>query len=126
MTLTLAIPFALGLLLANSHAWAHSDHLVPQFGGVTAEAGSFQVELVSKGNRITLYLTEHGVPLEAAGTTGKLSVQSGKSREEVGLTPLGYQTLSARLKAKPASGAQVEAIITPRGRGSATVRFKLK
>jgi hypothetical protein len=121
-----AIRFTLGLLLANSQAWAHSDHLVPQFGGVTAEAGSFQVELVSKGNRITLYLTEHGAPLEAAGSTGKLSVQTGKSREEVGLTPLGYQTLGAKLNAKPARGAQVEASITPRGRETATVRFKLK
>ncbi len=122
----IALPFALALLLANAPAWAHSDHLVPQFGGITADAGSFQVELVAKGSQITLYLTEHGAPVEAAGAGGKLSVQSGKGKEEVALVPLGYQTLSAKLKSRPARGAKVEASITPRGRETGTLHFTLK
>ena len=123
---TPALTFALSLLLANVPAWAHSDHLVPQFGGITADAGVFQVELVARGTRMTLYLTEHGAPVEAAGASGRLSVQSGKNREEVALSPNGYQTLSATLKTRPARGARVEASITPRGRETGTVRFTLK
>jgi len=122
----LALPFALSLLLAASPTWAHTDHLKPQFGGITADAESFQVELVAKGNQITLYLSEHGAPVESAGASGKLIVLSGKDKEEVALAPNGYQSLGAKLKAKPAKGAKAVATITAPGRDTGTVRFTLK
>jgi len=122
----LALPFALSLMLAAGQAWAHADHLKPQFGGITADADSFQVELVVKGPQITLYLTEHGAPVESAGASGKLIVLSGKVKEEVALTPNGYQSLGAKLKAKPAKGTKAVATITAPGRDTGTVRFTLK
>jgi len=120
------VPFTLGLLLATGQAWAHSEHLVPQFGGITADADSFQVELVAKGQQITLYLSDHGAPVETAGASGKLIVLSGKAREEAALTPNGYQTLGAKLKARPARGAKIVATISAPGRDTGTVRFTLK
>ena len=122
----LALPFALSLLLATGPAWSHADHLKPQFGGVTAEADLFQVELVFKGSQAMLYLTEHGAPVESTGASGKLIVLSGKDKEEVELTPNGYQTLGAKLKAKPAKGAKVVATITVPSRGTGNARFTLK
>ncbi len=122
----LTLPLALSLLLAAGQVWAHADHLKPQFGGITADAEVFQVELVTKGNQITLYLSEHGAPVESAGASGKLIVLSDKDKEEVALAPNGYQSLGAKLKAKPAKGAKAVATITVPGRDVGTVRFTLK
>jgi hypothetical protein len=122
----LAIPLALSLMLSAGQVWAHADHLKPQFGGITAEADVFQVELVTKGNQIILYLSEHGAPVESAGASGKLILLTGKNKEEVVLTPSGFQTLSAKLKTKPARGGKVVASINVPGREAGTVRFTLK
>jgi hypothetical protein len=122
----LIIPLALSLMLSAGQVWAHSDHLKPQFGGITAEADVFQVELVTKGNQIILYLSEHGAPVESAGASGKLILLTGKNKEEVALTPSGFQTLSAKLKTKPARGGKVVASINVPGRDAGTVRFTLK
>lgn len=124
--LKLALPLALSLLLNAGQAWAHADHLKPEFGGITAEAEVFQVELVVKGTQIILYLSEHGAPVETAGASGKLILLTGKNKEEVGLTPSGFQTLSAKLKTKPARGSKVVASINVPGRETGTVRFTLK
>ncbi len=122
----LAIPLAFSLMLGASQVWAHADHLKPQFGGITAEADVFQVELVTKGNQIILYLSEHGAPVESAGASGKLLLLIGKNKEEAVLTPSGYQALSAKLKTKPARGSKVVASINVPGREAGTVRFTLK
>lgn len=120
------LPFALSLLVAAGPAWSHADHLKPQFGGVTADAEVFQVELVMKGTQATLYLTEHGAPVETTSAGGKLIVLSGKAKEELTLVPNGYQSLGARLQAKPARGAKAVATITVPGKGGGTVKFTLK
>lgn len=122
----LAIPLALSLMLSTGQVWAHADHLKPQFGGITADADVFQVELVTKGTQIILYLSEHGAPVESAGASGKLILLTGKNKEEVALTPSGFQTLSAKLKTKPARGGKVVASINVPGREAGTVRFTLK
>ena len=122
----LAIPIAFSLMLGAGQVWAHADHLKPQFGGITAEADVFQVELVTKGNQVILYLSEHGAPVESAGASGKLLLLTGKNKEEAVLTPSGYQALSAKLKTKPARGSKVVASINVPGREAGTVRFTLK
>ncbi len=124
--LPFAPAFALCLLVAAGPAWSHADHLKPQYGGVTADAEVFQVELVMKGTQATLYLTEHGAPVESSSATGKLTVLSGKNKEEASLTSNGYQSLGARLKAKPARGAKAVATIDVPGKGAGSVRFTLK
>jgi hypothetical protein len=121
-----AIPFALSLLVAAGPAWSHADHLKAQFGGVTADAEAFQVELVMKGTQATLYLTEHGAPVDATGAGGKLTVLSGKNKEEATLAPNGYQSLGANLKTRPAKGAKAVATIDVPGKGAGSVRFTLK
>lgn len=120
------LPLILSLLFSTGQVWAHADHLKPQFGGITADADAFQVELVTKGNQVTLYLSEHGAPVESAGASGKLIVLSGKSKEEAVLTPSGFQTLAAKLKTRPAKGAKLVATIIVPGRDTGSVRFTLK
>lgn len=120
------LPFLLGLALVASPAQAHKDHLKPMYGGVTADAEIFQVELVLKGTKATLYVTEHGAPVETADAKGTLTLLSGKDKEEVVLTPNGYQSMGAKLKAKPARDAKAVAVIEVPSKGTGTVRFTLK
>jgi predicted RND superfamily exporter protein len=65
-------------------------------------------------------------PVETTNAKGKLTVLSGKDKEEVALTPNGYQSLGANLKARPAKGAKAVAVIEVPGKGSGTARFMLK
>lgn len=123
---SLALPFALSLMLATGQAWAHADHLKPQFGGITADAEVFQVELVVKGLQLTFYLSEHGAPVESTGASGNLIVLSGKTKEETALTVSGFQTLTTKLQARPAKGAKVVVSIRVPGRDPGTARFTLK
>jgi hypothetical protein len=107
-------------------AAAHDNHLKPMYGGITAEAEVFQVELVFKGAQATLHVTEHGSPVETTNAKGKLTVLSGKDKEEVTLTPNGYQSVGAKLKAKPSKGAKAVAVIEVPGKGVGTARFTVK
>lgn len=116
----------LAALLCALPALAHEGHLKPMYGGVTADAEVFQVELVWKGAQATLHVTEHGAPVETVNAKGKLTVLSGKDKEEAVLSPNGYQSLGAKLKAKPAKGAKAVAVIDVPGKGTGTVRFTVK
>jgi hypothetical protein len=114
------------LILAAAPLHAHQDHLVPQYGGVTAEAGYFQVEAVSQGTRIILHLTQHGVPVAAKGAHGKLILLSGNGKSEAPLAVAGPHSLVAQFPAAPASGAKAVATIDIPGTGAGNVRFVLK
>lgn len=114
------------LLLGAAPLQAHEGHLKPMYGGITADAEIFQVELVMKGHQATLHVTEHGVPVETSNASGKLTVLSGKDKQEATLKPNGYQSVGATLKAKPAKGAKFVAVIEVPGKGTGNVRFTLK
>lgn len=116
----------LAALLFATPVLAHDDHLKPMYGGITAEADVFQVELVWKGSSATLHLTEHGSPVETSNAKGKLTVLAGATKEEIALTPNGYQSLGGKLKAKPGKGAKLVAVIEVPGKGVGTARFSLK
>jgi hypothetical protein len=119
-----ALPFV--LLLAATPLHAHQDHLVPQHGGVTAEAGYFQVEAVTQGARVVLHLSEHGAPLAVAGATGKLTLLSAGKKMEATLAPSGPHALAATFATAPAAGAKAVAALSVPGKGTASVRFVLK
>lgn len=123
---SLMLSLSAALLLNATPASAHEGHLKPMYGGVTADAQLFQVELVFKGKEATLHVTEHGAPVESTGATGKLTVQSGNAKEEVALTPNGYQSLGGKLKSKPARGAKASASITIPSKGTGEVSFSVK
>ncbi len=114
------------LLLSAGPLHAHQDHLVPQHGGVTAEAGYFQVEAVTQGARVILHLSEHGAPVAAAGARGKLTVLSNGKKSEAPLAANGPHTLAASFAAHPAPGAKAIATIDIPGKGVGNVRFVLK
>ncbi|NUQ49983.1 MAG: hypothetical protein HUU27_08710 [Phycisphaerae bacterium] len=84
------------LLLALSlptAAMAHAEHGQPQFGGVVAEAGEAQFEVVGKDGRLVVHVTNHGAPLDTVGATGKLTVLTGTSKQDIQLKPAGGNRL---------------------------------
>lgn len=88
-----AAGLVLSMTLGSGSALAHADHGKPQFGGVVAEAGMAQFEVVGKDGRITVHVTSHGTPVETAGASGKLTVLDGASKSEIDLAPAGENRL---------------------------------
>ena len=89
-------PAITALLLALSlptAAMAHAEHGQPQFGGVVAEAGEAQFEVVGKDGRLVVHVTNHGSPLDTTGASGKLTVLAGSAKQEYALKPAGGNRL---------------------------------
>jgi len=83
----------IALTLPFSHAHAHAEHGQPQFGGVVAEAGEAQFEIVGKDGKITVHVSDHGKPVATAGASGKLSILAGAEKNDVELKPAGDNRL---------------------------------
>jgi hypothetical protein len=80
---------ALALSTYGSTALAHAEHGQPQHGGVVAEAGEMQFEVVGKDGLLTVHLSNHGSPVPAAGATGKLTALVGTAKSEFDLKAAG-------------------------------------
>ncbi|WP_434515434.1 hypothetical protein AB6Q56_01475 [Dechloromonas sp. ARDL1] len=83
----------LALNVASLPAHAHAEHGKPQFGGVVAEAGEAQFEIVGQGNKVVVHASSHGAPVDMAGAKGKLTVLAGSAKSEVALTPVAPNRL---------------------------------
>lgn len=82
------------LAFPMSSAQAHVDHGKPQFGGVVAEAGEAQFEIVGADGKITVHASNHGAPVATDGASGKLTILSGAEKREVVLKPAGANRLT--------------------------------
>lgn len=104
-----------GLLqLSSSAVLAHAEHGQPQFGGVVAEAGEAQFEIVGKGGKIVVHATSHGVPVDTAGAKAKLTVLAGGAKSELTLAPVAPNRLEAA--GSLASGAKLLILVEWPGR----------
>lgn len=89
----LSITALLCALSLPTAALAHAEHGHPQFGGVVAEAGEAQFEIVGKDGKLVVHVTNHGAPLDTVGATGKLTVLSGANKQDIQLKPAGGNRL---------------------------------
>lgn len=112
-------------MLSGTAALAHEDHGKPQHGGVVAEAGTFEGELVTAPRGPTLYVTEHGRPLSTAGATGKLVVLTSGQRSDLELVPAGENRLAPAQPVALLKGARVVATVTLKDGRSGALRFDL-
>lgn len=90
-----AVALSLMLAVSAAPAWAHMDHGKPQYGGVVAEAGMAQFEVVNNDGQVLVYATMHGEPLATAGATGKLVILEESRKSELVLQAAGDNRLSA-------------------------------
>lgn len=88
------LAFLAACSMQTSVAYAHADHGKPQYGGVVAEAGMAQLEVVSKDGKVTVYATQHGQALDTTGTSGKLTILANGQKSEAQLQASGANTLS--------------------------------
>jgi hypothetical protein len=117
---------ALAGLAVTPAVLAHADHTKPVHGGVFAEAGTFQGELVAKARSLTLHITLHGEPIPMAGGSAKAVLLAGKDKSELTFAPSGANRLAATAPAPlPAGTKAVVTVKLPDGRTGA-LRFELK
>lgn len=95
-TLLTVVAALLALNLPLAGAYAHTEHGQPQFGGVVAEAGEAQFEIVGKDGKITVHVTNHGQGIDTAGASGKLNILAGVEKREVELKPAGANRLEGQ------------------------------
>jgi hypothetical protein len=105
---------------------AHDDHGKPQWGGVVADAGDFQAELVIKGGQAKIYLSLHTDMLPSQGASGKLTLLAGGKKEELVLQPVSDSALGAKTALASGKGAKAVAVIQLPGKAPATLRFAVK
>lgn len=97
--------FCLFSLFTAGVATAHETHGQPQYGGVVAEAGMAQFEIVAKDGKLIVYVSNHGAPVDTAGASGKLTVLAGSAKSEIDLKPAGDNRLQGT--GSLASGAKL-------------------
>lgn len=102
MISTVGLVFAMSFI--SPLAFSHAEHGQPQYGGVVAEAGEAQFELVAKEGKFIVYLSNHGQPLASKGSSGKLTLLDGAKKTELELKAVGDNRLEAAGSA--ASGAK--------------------
>ena len=106
---------------------AHEDHGKPAYGGVVAEAGAFQGELVAASAKgATLYITDHGKPVPTAGASAKAVVLAGGSKTELEFTPAGDNRLAAPGGQSIARGAKAVVTVKLKDGRSGALRFDVK
>lgn len=88
--------FCLSALLTAAPAIAHEEHGKSMHGGVIAEAGHAQFEIVGKDGVLTVHVSNHGAPVATAGASGKLTVLSGAAKREIELKPAGNDLLQGQ------------------------------
>lgn len=103
---------------------AHGDK--PKHGGVVSSASDLSFELVNKDGKATVYVNDHGKPLETAGATGKLTVLNGTEKTEVPLEPAGENTLATKGEVKLVKGSKAIAAVTFADKKTVNVRFSVK
>lgn len=112
-------------LAVSTVALGHTDHGKPAHGGVVAEAGAFQGELVAKARALTLHITSHGEPVPMTGGSAKAVLLSGKDKSELVFAPAGANRLTATAASPLPAGTKAAVTVKlPDGRTGA-LRFQI-
>jgi len=132
---SLACTGALGLALAfpavaadnhPSETGAHAGHDdKARHGGVVRVVKDVNYELVVKKDSVTLYIADHGKPVDLKGASAKVTLLSTTTRGEVELTPLADR-LEAKGNFEAAAGTKALASVSLAGKAPQAVNFVLK
>lgn len=93
---TLFSIFCLSAALTAIPAIAHEDHGKPMHGGIVAEAGLAQFEIVAADGKVSVIVTNHGAPVASKGAAGKLVVLEGAKKHEIKLQAAGENRLEGQ------------------------------
>lgn len=103
----------------------HAHDAKPANGGVVSVVKDVNYELVAKSDTLTLYITDHGKPVDTKDASATLTLLSASDKSEVKLAPAGENKLQAKGTFKVHKGTKVVASVTTGGKPQ-SVRFTLK
>lgn len=103
----------------------HAHDAKPGNGGVVSVVKDVNYELVAKPDTITLFITDHGKPVDTKDATATLTLLSASEKSEVKLVPAGENKLQAKGTFNVDKGTKVVASVATSGKPQ-SVRFTLK
>lgn len=103
----------------------HAHDAKPAHGGVVSVVKDVNYELVAKPDTMTLYITDHGKPVDTKNASATLTVLSASGKSEAKLAPAGGNLLQAKGNFQLDNGTKAVAVVTMGGK-SQGVRFVLK
>lgn len=109
---------------SSKPAAAHADDAKPAKGGVVTVVKDMSYELVVQSGTVSLYVSDHGKPVDLKGASAKLTLLTAANKLEVPLSAAGDR-LEAKGSFNPAAGTKALAVVTAGG-ATTTVRFTLK
>lgn len=105
---------------------AHAHEAKAQYGGVVSVVNDMNYELVAKPEVITLYVSDHGKPVNVSNASASLTLLSGTEKTDATLSPAGGNKLESKGAFKVASGTKAVAVVKRTNQAPATARFTLK
>lgn len=104
----------------------HSHEAKPMHGGVVTVVKDINYELVATPDTITLYVTDHGKPVDTKDASVTLTLLSASYKADVKLAPAGENKLQAKGDFKIQPGTKVAGVVKMGGKPGQSVRFTLK
>lgn len=103
----------------------HAHDVKPQYGGVVSVVKDVNYELVAKPDSITLYVNDHGKPVDTKDASAALTLLSASGKTDVKLAPAGENKLEAKGNFKVQPGTKVAGSVKLAGK-TQNVKFTLK
>ncbi|WP_420473663.1 hypothetical protein [Noviherbaspirillum sp. ST9] len=124
--LSTALFAALSLSMSQGVLASEKDHDdKPRYGGVVSVVKDVNYELVAKPDSITLYVIDHGKPVDTKNASASLTLLSAAEKSEVKLAPAGENKLEAKGNFKVQPGTKVAGSVKIDGKLN-SVKFTLK
>jgi hypothetical protein len=125
-SIVLAVLLALSGSVIAGEKTHGTDDLTPKHGGVVSQArNDIDFELVAKADVLTLYVRDHGKPVDTKGGSGKIQLLVGTDKTEATLAPAGENRLQAKGNFKVGKGTKAVATVQLPGKQPSTVRFSI-
>ena len=114
-----------GAYASDGHIHDHSKDHAPAHGGIVTEIHHSDFELVAKPEGIQIYARDQGRPVDVSKGSAKLTLLSGKDKQEIQLKPMANR-FEATGAFKVTAGTKAVALVSLPGKPAVTVRFVLK
>lgn len=114
------------LFICAASAFAHGEASKPKHGGVIAKAEPLEAELVTAPTKLTLYMYDHGKPVDTKGATAKLTILATGKKQEVTLAPGGDNKLEGAITEALPKGARVVGVVSAGESKALSMRWAIK
>ncbi len=118
LTLTLAAALTLSSPLTMAHSTPETLH-----GGIVKSAHHQEYELIHQDQRVNIYISDHGQPVNTEGMSGKLVIMQNREKSELTLTAKPQMLTAHPISLQP--GAKVIARIKKADGETISLRYSI-